>query len=405
MLDLQNGAPTTPNQEGFRVFSYNTLCEKYATSQQYPYTPTSALAWEYRKEQILQEIEASDADLICLQELDTDSFKEFFSVKLAYKDYKGVFWPKSRARTMSEKDAKLVDGCATFYKGSKYILLDKQLVDFANIAINRPDMKNQHDIFNRVMPRDNIAVVTFFENRLTGSRIIVVNAHLFYDPAFADVKVIQTAILMENITKLAEKYARWPACKDKKTYALSEEGGESMAVVDEPVPEPAPSMEYTSSTQLPLVICGDFNSTPDSGVYELMAHGSLQADHIDFGRYQYGNFTRDGIHHPFSIRSSYATLDGTAEALPFTDYTPGFTGVIDYIWYSTNLLEVTTLLGPVDAEYMKRVPGFPNYHFPSDHLSLVAEFSMKGRKEKKSAPEYPSDHSAMEGTEYFNQHR
>jgi CCR4-NOT transcription complex subunit 6 len=277
----------------------------------------------------------------------------------------------------------VVDGCATFWKGSKYILLDKQLVDFANIAINRPDMKNQHDIFNRVMPRDHIATVCFFENRLTGARFIVANAHLFYDPAYEDVKVIQTAILMESLGKLAEKYVRWPALKEKKLYQLSEENDGTAEAPDTPLPEPAPSMEYTSITQLPLLVCGDFNSTSDSAVYELFTHGSVRPDHRDLGSYQYGNFTRDGIQHPFSLRSAYAPLDGTPAALTFTNYTPGFTRVIDYIWYSTNTLEVTALLGPVDPEYMERVPGFPNYHFPSDHLSLLAEFSIKGRKEKK----------------------
>src|SRR5450432_3637567 len=123
MLDLQDGTPSSANQDRIKVFSYNTLADKLCTVQQYGYTPTSALAWDYRKELILQEIQAAEADVICLQEVDTDSFKEFFSMKLAYNDYKGVFWPKSRARTMTEKDAKVVDGCATFYKGSKYILL------------------------------------------------------------------------------------------------------------------------------------------------------------------------------------------------------------------------------------------------------------------------------------------
>lgn len=383
MLDLQEVTTSSISQERFKVFSYNTLCDKYATNQQYGYTPAAALVWDYRKEQVLAELQTSEADFICLQEVNQESYNEYFRVKLAYNDYRGVFWPKSRARTMSEKDAKYVDGCATFYKGSKYILLDKQLIDFANIAINRPDMKNQHDIFNRVMPRDHIAVVTFFENRHTGVRFIIVNAHLFFDPAFADVKVIQSAILMENLAKLADKYVRWPPCKDKKRIVLSDESDGVPEAQDEPMPEPASSMEYASSTQIPLLVCGDFNSTPDSGVYELLAHGSLRSDHVDLGSYQYGNFTRDGIQHPFSLRSSYANLDGTSEALPFTDYTPGFTGVIDYIWYSTNSLEVTALLGPVDPEYMERVPGFPNYHFPSDHISLLAEFAVKARKETK----------------------
>ncbi|KAL3425187.1 endonuclease/Exonuclease/phosphatase [Phlyctema vagabunda] len=386
MLDLQGGTPGHANQDRFKVLCYNILCDNYVTPQLYGFTPSGALAWDYRKEQILQEIQAHDADILCLQEVDTDTFQEFFSMKLAYGHYKGILHKKTRAKTMNEKDAKIVDGCATFYKSNKYILLDKQTIDFANVAINRPDMKNQHDIFNRVMPRDNIAAITFLENRLTGARIIVVNTHLHWDPAEADVKLIQIAILMDNVTKLAEKYARWPACKDKKTYTLIDTDADPDVPV-EPVPEPAPSMEYSSSTQIPLLVCGDLNSTINSSVYELLSTGHVAADHQEIGSYQYGNFTRDGIQHPFSLRSAYTLLNGTPDALPFTNYTPNFRDMIDHIWYSTNALEVTSLLGPVDSEYMKRVPGFPNYHFPSDHLSLVSEFSVKGRKEKKNLPE------------------
>ncbi|RDW83427.1 hypothetical protein BP5796_04918 [Coleophoma crateriformis] len=383
-LDLQAGTPVNASQDKFKVLSWNILCDNYVTPQLYGYTASQALAWEYRRELILQEIQGHNADILCLQEVDTNTFKEFFSMKLAYDDFKGVFFQKTRAKTMSEKDAKIVDGCAIFYKASKYILLDKHLIDFANIAINRPDMKNQHDIFNRVMPRDNIAVVAFLENRLTGGRLIVVNTHMHWDPAEADVKLIQIAILMENVTKLAEKYTRWPACKDKKPYTISDDSNSEPA---EPAPEPAPSMEYSSSTQIPMILCGDLNSTASSSVFELLSTGHVASDHPELGKYQYGNFTRDGIQHPFSLRSAYTLLNGTPDALPFTNYTPTFREVIDHIWYSTNALEVTSLLGPVDPDYMKRVPGLPNYHLPSDHLALVAEMSVKGRKEKKNHPE------------------
>ena len=49
------------------MFCYNILAEKYATAQMYGYTPSWALAWEYRKELILQEVLAYSADIICLQ--------------------------------------------------------------------------------------------------------------------------------------------------------------------------------------------------------------------------------------------------------------------------------------------------------------------------------------------------
>lgn len=281
---------------------------------------------------------------------------------------------------MAEKEAKSVDGCATFFKSSKYVLLDKQIIDFASIAINRPDMKGEHDIYNRVMPRDHIAVVTFFENRLTGSRCIVVNAHIFWDPAFRDVKLVQVAILMEQLSNLADRYAKFPACTDKIAYRLSEQDEVSSSVSPEEAPaEPGPSLEYSSGSHIPLVICGDFNSTAGSGVYDLLAHGSLPSTHSDLANRGYGNFTRDGMTHPFSLKSSYANVG----ELSFTNNTPGYKGVLDYIWYSTNSLQVTGLLGEVDKEYLQRVPGFPHYHFPSDHIAILAEFLVKTKKERK----------------------
>lgn len=255
-------------------------------------------------------------------------------------------------------------------------MLDKACIDFSNIAINRSDMKGEHDIFNRVMPRDDIATVAFLENRVTGTRMIVGNVHVFWNPAYNDVKLVQVAILMGQITALANKWTKIPPCKDKEVFRFTNGDGEE----SDPAIKPGPSQEYTDATQIPLLLCGDFNSLPDSGIYELITHGSVSNSHSDLGSRKYGNFTRDGISHPFSLKSSYASI----EELAFTNYTPNFVGVLDYIWYSTNTLQVVGLLGNVDKEYLERVPGFPNYHFPSDHLALYAQYVVKGRKDKKA---------------------
>ena len=308
-----------------------------------------------------------------------ESYNDVFRKELAIEDYKGIFWPKSRARTMPEKEAKRVDGCATFYKNSKYICLDKQVIDFANTAINRPDMKGEHDTFNRVMPKDNIAVASFFEHRITGSRLIVVNAHIYWDPDFRDVKLVQVAILLEQLSKFAERWSKQPPCTDKVAFRHTEaDGVETPDLPDRHPPEPGPSLEYSNGTTIPLIMCGDFNSTAGSGVYDLITQGSLAGSHADLANRGYGNFTRDGMAHPFSLKSAYSQ-----EELSFTNYTPNFTDVIDYIWYSTGSLQVQGVLGDVDGDYMQRVPGFPNEHFPSDHLALRAEFSVKPRKERR----------------------
>jgi CCR4-NOT transcription complex subunit 6 len=185
---------------------------------------------------------------------------------------------------------------------------------------------------------------------------------------------------MEQVTKLAEKYARWPAVKDKKmiTVPLPDD-----AEAPKPQAEPGPSQEYRTNTDIPLLVCGDFNSTEGSSVYDLMSKGRVPPDHSEINNYQYGSFTRDGIEHPFSLRDAYAHTKKTADEMPFTNYTPDFVDVIDYIWYSTNTLEVVELLGPPDAEYLKRMPAFPNWHFPADHIQIMADFVIKARKDKK----------------------
>ncbi|OAA66328.1 Endonuclease/exonuclease/phosphatase [Cordyceps fumosorosea ARSEF 2679] len=368
--------------ERVKVFSWNILCDKYATAQQYGYTPSKALEWEYRLDCILKEIRFREADFVALQEVSGEAFRDELSPQLAQNDYRGIYWPKTRSKTMSEKDALQVDGCAVFYNQSKYVVLDKQGIEFASIAINRPDMMKGHDVFNRVMPKDNIALMTFFESRETGARVILVNVHLTWETSLADVKVVQTGILMEQITKMAEKYSSWPPVKDKRLIVVpSEEGSEPAP----PQPEPGPSQEYRSNTEIPLIVCGDFNSTEDSSVFELMSTGRVSPEHKDLSMYQYGSFTRDGIQHPFSLRDAYSSTRGTADEMPFTNYTPGFSGVIDYIWYSTNTLEVVEVLGAMNSAELERIPAFPNWWFPADHIQIMADFVIKGRKEKKQS--------------------
>ncbi|KAL4913387.1 Endonuclease/exonuclease/phosphatase [Aspergillus aurantiobrunneus] len=369
-LVLDETAVSSPDK--ITVLSYNTLCDSSATQSHFGWTPARVLSWEYRREMILNELRNHDSDIICLQEIDQGSYNEFFREQLAYSDYKGVYWPRGRAMGMQEEDAKGVDGCATFFKGSKFILLDKQMINFGQTAVRRPDAKGQDDIYNRLWQKDHIAVIVFLENRQTGSRFIIVNAHLYWDPAFKDVKLIQTAILMEEITRISEKYSKHPPCTDKAAFRFAEAGAEQT------MPEPAPSAEYASGDQIPLFMCGDFNSSPGSPAYSLIANGHLVEEHPDLEKRMYGNLSRVGMTHPFKLKSAY----GSIGELSFTNYTPDFKDILDYIWYSSNSVHVSGLLGDVDKEYLKKVPGFPSYHFPSDHIALFAEFSVKGKKGK-----------------------
>ncbi|KZT59210.1 hypothetical protein CALCODRAFT_431421 [Calocera cornea HHB12733] len=342
--------------ESFTVINYNILCERYAPQSLYGYTPSWALRWDYRRQLVLDEITGLNAELVCLQEVDVQTFEDFLIPKLGDLGYDGFLWPKGRARTMAKDDARRVDGCAIFFRRDIFQLIEKQLLDFQAIAVQRPDFKKTDDMFTRMLTKDHIGVVALLENRKTGSRLVLANCHLHWDPELRDVKLVQTTLLMDEVDKIAERFSKLPP----RINIIPEAG---MAL--------GPS--YTDGSKIPTIICGDFNSIPGSGVYDFLADGSVPPDHPDFMTYDYGALTSKGAKHRVKLRSAYADIP----QLNMTNYTPSFEGVIDYIWYSTDTLAVRSVLGEVDPGYLAKSVGFPNAHFPSDHLCLAAEFRLR----------------------------
>jgi CCR4-NOT transcription complex subunit 6 len=332
---IEPQTPTNPH-DSCSVFCYNILSEKYATQKMYGYTPSWALDWTYRGDVILQEILLYSADIICLQEVEMQQYEDFFRPQLKeLGEYESVFWPKTRARTMSERERRSVDGCATFYRSSKYVLVDKQVIEFNQMALQKSDLKKTEDMYNRLATKDNVAVLALFQNKELGTFILVANCHIHWDPTFCDVKLVQVAMLMEKLEQICRKYSKdLPADGSKRS--------------------------------IPVLICGDFNSTPNSGVYELLSSGKVEKNHEDFQEYNYGNYTKEGLHHSMSLKSAYCDSKMTC-----TNFTPGFRDVIDYIWYTNNSLSVIGLLGGVDRNYCGKCVGFPNAHFPSEYVLFV----------------------------------
>ncbi|KAF7315764.1 hypothetical protein MIND_00092300 [Mycena indigotica] len=370
--------PTEPDAEMLKVICFNILCERAATTKMYGYTPAWALAWDYRRARIMEEVTSSQADIICLQEVDIGQYEEFFSKQLRELGYDGVYGAKSRYRMMSEADRRAVDGCAIFYKKDRYQLVENHHIEFNAIAMQRHDFKKTDAMFNRVLGRDHIAIVCLLEDIETGTRTIVSNTHLHWDAAYSDVKLVQTALLLEEVEKIANAFAKYPPRPPV-----------TPGVLDMEPPPPPPT--YSDGAKIPVVFCGDFNSMPSSGVYEFISSGSLNANHPDFLSHTYGNYTSDGLRHKLGLKSAYTTIGSGGvqeEILAMTNYTPGFRGVLDYIWYSTANLVLNSVVGEIDKAYLDKTVGFPNTHFPSDHIALTATFSVKPPREA-AAPRPP----------------
>lgn len=232
--------------------------------------------------------------------------------------------------------------------------------------MQRPDFRKTDDMFNRVYSKDHIAVVCLLEDLQTGTRFIVGNAHIHWDPAFSDVKLVQSALLVDEIEKIANNFARYPPPPPKSITA----GAAGSDDADSGKPQ-RPPPHYSDGTKIPVVICGDFNSIPGSGVYDFMSMGHLEGNHPDFLAHTYGKFTSEGLKHRLNLKSAYAT-PGAGGEHHVTNFTPGFKGEIDYLWYSAGNLGVNSVLEQLDTRYLEKCVGFPNAHFPSEYVWVLS---------------------------------
>uniref|UniRef100_A0A8C9UBP7 poly(A)-specific ribonuclease n=1 Tax=Scleropages formosus TaxID=113540 RepID=A0A8C9UBP7_SCLFO len=351
----------------FTIMCYNVLCDKYATRQLYGYCPSWALNWEYRKKGIMEEITNCDADIISLQEVETEQYYTLFLETLKERGYDGYFCPKSRAKLVSEPERKHVDGCAIFFKTDKFTLVQKHTVEFNQVAM--ANSEGSEVMLNRVMTKDNIGVAVLLEVNKElfagGAKplqekqlLLVANAHMHWDPEFSDVKLIQTMMFISELKSIVEK--------------ASESEASSSASLD--------------STSIPIVLCADLNSLPDSGVVEYLSNGGVAENHKDFRELRYSecltNFsctskngnTEGSITHGFQLKSAYES-----DLMPYTNYTYDFKGVIDYIFYSKTHMSVLGVLGPLDAQWLmdNNITGCPHPHIPSDHFSLLAQLELR----------------------------
>lgn len=105
-------------------------------------------------------------------------------------------------------------------------------------------------MLNRVMPKDNIGLAALLQTtenawdnagispdpNLTQQPLLVCTAHIHWDPEFCDVKLIQTMMLSNELRGILDDAAATLRNELK-----------------------------TDASNIQLLLCGDFNSLPDSG--------------------------------------------------------------------------------------------------------------------------------------------
>lgn len=374
--------------ESFSVMTWNVLADIYATSEAYPCSEGHVLSWTFRRERILSEIIQYNPDIVCLQEIQGDHFEEFFAPALLRRGYEGLYKQKTTKLfrgSGKHKGGKYVcDGCATFFKVPKFHLLDHFGIEFARVMPPPAAPSNKAHRNDKRLLKDNVALVLCLEQLVTaapppdGARggpstndpsggssgkhvLVIANTHILANPEAPDVKIWQANTLTSVLTEYMDK-----------TTAFNQSPG--------------------ASNPPGLVVCGDFNSTPSSAVYDLVTKGACDSRHPELHSSDVCSWLQEvELGHGLNLSSSYRTAGATRQNAvnggtnfepEFTNYTHEYVGCLDYIFFDPQAVRVQSTLDLVtELQLLKEAHALqlsdwalPSPQRPSDHLPLLANF-------------------------------
>ncbi|XP_042340943.1 nocturnin isoform X1 [Plectropomus leopardus] len=297
-------APSSP----IRVMQWNILAQALGEGlDSFVQCPPEALSWSRRKYLILEEILTYRPHILCLQEV--DHYYDTLQPVLAGLGYRSSFCPKPWSPCLDVEGNNGPDGCALFVDQSRYECLDSVNIRLSAMRI----------------PTNQVAVVMMLHCRSTGKCVCVAVTHLKARSGWEWLRSTQGSDLLRHLQNLVQKHS------------------------DDPAAAPG--------SNIPLIICGDFNAVPTEEVYHRFTASPLGLDSA------YKKLSPDGLTEP-----EYTTwkIRPTGECC----------STLDYIWYSHDTLRVDAVLDMPTEEQIgpNRLPSFS---YPSDHLSLVCDFSFK----------------------------
>ncbi|CAN7128675.1 carbon catabolite repressor protein 4 homolog 1 [Brassica rapa] len=352
-----NGRPMSMGS--FTVLSYNILADAYASSEIYSYCPTWALSWTYRRQNLLREIVKYHADIVCLQEVQNDHFDEFFAPELDKHGYQALF--KRKTNEVFVGNTNTIDGCATFYRRDRFSHVKKYEVEFNKAAQSLTEalipVPQKKIALNRLV-KDNVALIVVLEAKfgnqaadIPGKRqlLCVANTHVNISHELKDVKLWQVHTLLKGLEKIA------------------------------------------ASADIPMLVCGDFNTVPASAPHSLLAVGKVDPMHPDLMVDPLGILRpHTKLTHQLPLVSAYSSfarmggsltaeqqrrrMDPASNEPLFTNCTRDFIGTLDYIFYTADTLTVESLLELLDEESLRKDTALPSPEWSSDHIALLAEF-------------------------------
>ncbi|XP_043594224.1 protein angel isoform X1 [Bombus pyrosoma] len=214
---------TSNSEESFilRVLSFNILAQYLLETYPFLYKAhdKQALSWKIRRQLLLQEILGAQANVICLQEMQEEHLEEFL-VPLQELGYNYLY----KKRTNNKKD-----GLLFLYRSDQLIL-----IDYAKVELYQSGIK--------LLNRDNVGIIAKLAVKKNPEiQLVIATTHLLYNPRRHDVRLGQIQLLLAEIERIAFL-----------------------------------ENTMTGAKYLPIILAGDFNLQPHSGVYKFIVEGVFE---------------------------------------------------------------------------------------------------------------------------------
>ncbi|XP_012224589.1 2',5'-phosphodiesterase 12 isoform X2 [Linepithema humile] len=324
------------SDKSFRVMSYNILADTYADSDfskdvLYPYCPQYALDMDYRKQLILKEIIGFNSDIICLQEVDKSVYENDLLPSLYMLNYDGMFVTKNE----------ISEGLATFFNQERFeklgfeFIVMAQNTDFPKFTEiwSKIDNKKTKD---RFLSRNTTIQVTTLRSKENESEILLIgNTHLYFKPDADHIRLLQGYFAIAYVHEILKK-----------------------------------TQEENPECNVSIILCGDFNSTPECGIYQLMTENYVPETCEDWRSNAEEAIENISLTQDFCMSSACGTPE-------YTNYTPEFSGCLDYIFYERDKFEIQQVIPLPNKDELTLHTGLPSVVFPSDHISLCADLKLK----------------------------
>jgi len=352
----------------FRIVSYNILADFYAKDEfavniLYPYCPPYALDIGYRKQLILKELTGYNADILCLQECGAKFFDNFLERAMEMLGCQGFL--KCKAGQVPEGEAIFFNKLKFEFVSSHDITLKESLLkDPINEAI-LDHVSSIPALLENITKKNAVAQITVLKDKQQNCYLCVVNTHLYYKPKSPHIRLVQASIILNQLKTVVNQLIL--AQSENKNQSTDSQHSTTKT------PSPEDTCESREIEKVAVIFCGDLNSVPRAGVIELLGMGHVDGSHHDWTMTddQDEHCQTMSLSHPFKLLSACGFP-------PFTNYTLGFKGTLDYIFYDISHLDVEAVIPVPLEEELSLHSAIPSVVMPSDHIALVCD--LKWRK-------------------------